>query len=192
MKKFRILSREKLLDSKFFPLEKQTVEFPDGRKGEWFVKTSPDAVIVFPVLSSGEILLQRAYKHGGGEIVTEICAGLLDSGETPTEAAQRELREETGYKAKKFQKIGECFGDPTAASMRYHFFLATGCVHAGAQELDDSEQIEVFTVSDFTAAQTLLTSGKVHTSAATLAMLPMVESFFGKANKSTSLRVNKL
>ncbi len=174
MKKFKILSKEVLIDSPYCLIEKQIVEFHDGNKGEWFVKNCGDAVIVFPVLNSGEILLQRSYKHGSGEIVTECCAGLIDEGEEPIQSAKRELLEETGHEAGELEKIGEIFADPTSATMRYHIFLAKNCVCTGEQQLDKSEQIEVFTVKDFNEAKELLTSGEVKTSAATMAALSFI------------------
>lgn len=183
MKKFKILAKEVLVDSPYCPIEKQTVEFHDGNIGEWFVKTCSDAVIVFPMLKSGEVLLQRSYKHGSGEIITECCAGLIDEGEEPIEAAKRELLEETGYEAKELKKIGEIFADPTAATMRYHIFLAKDCVSVGKQKLDKSEQIEVFTVKDFNTAKELLTSEEVYTSAATMATVAFVEKYLKKFDK---------
>jgi len=176
MKKFKILSKEILVDSPYCLIEKQIVEFHDGNKGEWFVKNCGDAVIVFPFLKSGEVLLQRSYKHGSGEIVTECCAGLIDEGETPIQSAQRELLEETGYEAEELEKIGEIFADPTSATMKYHIFIAKNCSCVGKQELDKSEQIEVFTVKDFNEAKKLLTSAGTKTSAATMAGMAFIMS----------------
>ncbi len=169
MKKFKILSRETLINSPYCPVEKHIVEFPDGGKGEWFVNTSSDAVIVIPITTDGKIVLQRSYKHGGGEVVTEFCAGLIDKGETPEVSARRELKEETGFVPSSLQKIGELFANPTGSSMRYHFFLARGCSLVGKQELDLSEQIEVFLVDDWNEAKALLTNSKTLTSSATMA-----------------------
>ncbi len=169
MKKFKIISKEKLIDSPYCPVEKHIVEFPDGGTGEWFVNTSSDAVIVVPITKDGKVILQRSYKHGGGEEVVEFCAGMIDEGETPPQAAKRELREETGFSSEKFEKIGECFSNPTGSSMKYHFFLARDCSQTGEQDLDPSEQIEVFLLDDWTSAKRLLTDGGTITSSATIA-----------------------
>ncbi len=169
MKKFKILSKEKLIDSKYCPVERHEVEFPDGGKGEWFVNTSADAVIVVPITEDGKVILQRSYKHGGGEKVVEFCAGMIDEGETPEVAATRELQEETGFAAESLEKIGEVFANPTGSSMKYHFFLARNCSLNGEQDLDPSEQIEVFFVEDWEEAKALLTDSGTVTSSATIA-----------------------
>ena len=171
MQKFKILSRETLLDSPYCPVEKHIVELPRGGTAEWFVNTSSDAVIVIPVTKSGEVILQKSYKHGGREIVVEFCAGLIDKCEVPLHAARRELREETGYVSKHFTKIGEVFANPTGSTMKYHFFLASGCIYSGAQKLDASEQIEVMKVRNIDAARKLLMDPQTKTSSATMAGL---------------------
>ncbi len=169
MKKFKILSKEKLIESPYCPVERHEVEFPDGGKGEWFVNTSNDAVIVIPITKEGKIILQRSYKHGGGEEVVEFCAGIIDEGETPEVAAARELQEETGYAVGGLEKIGEVFANPTGSSMKYHFFLAKDCEENGGQDLDLSEQIEVFFAENWAEAKALLTDKKTVTSSATMA-----------------------
>lgn len=170
MKKFKILSREKLITSPYCPVERQIVELPSGGTAEWYVNTCSDAVIVVPVLKSGEILLQRTYKHGCGEVVTEFCAGMVDEGEDLFVAAERELLEETGY-AGKLEKVGESFANSTGSSMKYHFFIARDCEKVADQSLDHTEQIELFTVKNMKEARLAFCKHGVHTSSANLAAL---------------------
>ena len=174
MKPFKILSREVILDNPYCPIEKQHVELPDGSTCDWFVNKSSDAVIIIPVLKTGEILLQKNYKHGSEKVVTEFCAGMIDSGETPEQAAARELLEETGHTSESLTKLGEVFGNPTGSSMKYHFFLAENCEKSGNQSLDEAEQIEVFSVKNLDEARKLLTDSETQTSAATLACLTLL------------------
>ena len=176
MKKFKILSRETLIESPYCPVEKQIVEFPNGERGEWFVNTSADAVIVIPVTVAGKIILQKSYKHGGGAEVVEFCAGMIDEGETPIEAAVRELQEETGYRSADVKKIGEVFSNPTGSTMKYHFFLARNCVKNGEQKLDLSEQIEVFLVENWEGAKDVLLNQDTQTSSATMAGVGFMEN----------------
>jgi ADP-ribose pyrophosphatase len=177
MKKFKILSKEKLIESQYCPVERHEVEFPDGGKGEWFVNTSADAVIVVPITTEGKVILQKSYKHGGGEEVVEFCAGIIDGGETPEIAAKRELQEETGYRVGSLEKIGEVFANPTGSSMKYHFFLARDCSLNGAQDLDPSEQIEVFLAENWVLAVELLTDTQTVTSSATIAGVGFVDKY---------------
>ncbi len=169
MKKFKILSKEKLIESQYCSVEKHIVEFPDGGKGEWFVNTSADAAIVVPITTEGKVILQRSYKHGSGKEIIEFCAGIIDPGETPEVAAERELQEETGFAAESLEEIGEVFANPTGSSMKYHFFLARNCALNGEQDLDPSEQIEVFFAEDWASAVELLTDSNTITSSATIA-----------------------
>ena len=178
MKKFKILSRKMIVDEPFCHIERQKVELPDGKTTDWFLKKSNDAVIIVPVLKTGKILLQKNYKHGSGEVVTEFPAGLVDKGETPQVTAARELLEETGFSAETFKKVGEVFADPTGSSMRYHFFIAENCEKVADQNLETGEQIEVFTVKNLDVAREILLDSKTKTSSATISVLKFAESFF--------------
>ncbi|MCK5460721.1 NUDIX hydrolase [Candidatus Gracilibacteria bacterium] len=175
MKKFKILSREKVLDSQWCPIEKQIVELPNGKETEWFVHMNADAVIVVPILKNGNILLQKNYKHGCGECITEFCAGMIDKGESPEKCAHREFLEETGFQTKKLVKIGEVFANPTGSIMKYHFFLGFDCEKIANPQQEESEQIEVFEVENLKAAHELLTNSNTKTSSATLTALLLAQ-----------------
>ncbi len=180
MKKFKIISREILINEKFCHIEKQVVEFPNGGKGDWFVDMKGDAVLVVPVTPEGEVVLQKIYKHGCGEIIVEFCAGMVDEGETPENAVQRELMEETGYSAEKFVKVGEIFANPTGAQMKYHIFVALDAKKIGSQELEEAEQIETFTVSSLKKAGDFLTDPQTITCASAITALKFTEKYFDK------------
>ncbi len=171
MQKFEILSREMILDNQWLPVEKQIVRLPNGEEVEWFVSKSSDAVFVIPVLASGEILMQRNYKHGCGEIVIEFCAGLIDKGENSLAAAKRELLEETGYAAKQWKSLGTTFANPTGSIMRYHMFLAQDAAFFQEHTCEASEQIETFLVPDLAAAEQLLLQNSATSSVAALAAI---------------------
>ena len=177
MKKFIIISRKTLINSPYCPIEKQIVKLPQGKICEWFVNTSNDAIVVIPILKTGEILLQKNYKHGSQEIITEFCAGLVDDNETPKKAVKRELEEETGYISQKIIKLGEVFANPTGSTMKYHFFLAKNCEIIGKLNLDSSEQIETFTVSNIDEAIKILTNPKTKTSTASISALTFIKFF---------------
>lgn len=171
MKKFPILNSEIIINEPYCKIEKQTVEFPDKSTGTWFIKHSNDAVIVIPMTADGQILLQKNYKHGGGEIVTEFCAGLIDEGETPVEAAARELTEETGFSAENFRFLGTSMANPTGSPMKYYFYVAENILPDGETDFDAAEQIEPFLVQDIAAVKTLFQDSNTLTSSATLAAL---------------------
>ena len=91
----------------------------------------------------GRVVLVRQYKHGCGQIVTECPAGYIAAGEEPLAAAARELREETGYVAARWQALGALWASPATQQHRMHLFLCRGLRLAGEQALDPAEDIEV-------------------------------------------------
>ena len=151
MKPFRVLSREKILENPFLPVEKQRVIFPNGSEGDWYIARNNDAIIVVAQENTEKFIVLQTYKHGGGAVINEFCAGMVDDGEEPLQAAKRELREETGFSTDEayWHFLGSAFSNPTGASMRYHYFLATHCKKTHETALDASEQIEVEKISDW-------------------------------------------
>ncbi len=119
------------------------------KRGEFVTLALPDWVSVIgwrrdengvPVF-----LMERQYRHGSESVTVEFPAGLTEEGESPLEAARRELREETGMEAELTEL---CSFNPNPAFMtnRQTFFLATDLVKKGEQELDENEEIELLYV----------------------------------------------
>ena len=171
MKSFKILSSEMISDVPYCRIEKQRVILPNKTETDWYIKHSEPAVVIIPVLKSGEILLQRTYKHGCGKVVVEFPAGLVDNKEAPAFTAERELREETGYVAEDIIPLGRCCADATGSKMTYYFFLAQGCEKLTEPTLDDSEQIQSFTVASFADVTHEFLAGEYETSSSSLAAL---------------------
>ncbi len=197
MKKFKIISKNLIINEEYCKIEKQTVLTHENKETTWFVHQTADAAIVVPVFKTGEILLQKTYKHGAGKFIIEFPAGMINKKESPAHAAARELREETGLVAEKIVKIGSVISDPTGSPMRYHFFVALNCKAIADQELDPSEQIETFLIKNFATAKKYLLSSmqpkdlkannltnSFQTSAATISSLPFAEEFFAKNSAS--------
>ncbi len=154
---FTILSRETLIAGPYLPVERQHVRLPDGQLTDWFVHTGGDVVLVVPLLPDGRVVLQQQYKHGRREVITEIVAGMIDQGEEPLTAGQRELREEIGLQSTDWQLLQVLAANPTASIMRYHIYLAQGCTPcATGTQWDAAEVIHPLIVPDLpTATQTL-------------------------------------
>jgi 8-oxo-dGTP pyrophosphatase MutT (NUDIX family) len=194
VKKFKILSKKLIVDEPYCQIEKQQVLTHNGTKLDWFVQLNYDAVIVVPFFKTGEVLLQKAYKHGAQSFIIEFPAGLTENKkELLKHAAARELREETGIVAKKITKIGSVLANPTGSPMRYHFFIAEGCQSLAEKELDDAEQTETFLIKNFKTAENYLLSTmqpkdlalkgpqvKFQTSTSTIAALPFVRKYLEK------------
>lgn len=178
---YKIHHKQDLLKVPFCHIEKQHVEFPNGQSADWYIHHSPDAAVIVPMTPDGQILLQKNYKHGAGQIITEFPAGMIDPGESAEQGAARELHEETGYKGQKLLSLGSAFANPTSSHMKIHFFLALDCQKVSQQQLESAESIEPFLVPDFKTAQSLLTSPRTQTSTGCLTALALVMSHFSLA-----------
>jgi len=96
------------------------------------VKTS-DAVVIVPVMDDGRIVLIRNYRWAPARELIELPAGAIDPGEMPTNAAGRELLEETGFLAQKIQPLGWFYMSPGILTEKMYAFVATGLVQSVAR-----------------------------------------------------------
>ena len=88
------LGSERLLENRYFSLRTDRLRLPDGSiKDPYFVLERPDAAIVFPLTESGEVVLVRQYRPPLEMMELGLPAGLVEKGESPEEAARRELAE---------------------------------------------------------------------------------------------------
>jgi len=99
------------------------------------------SAVMMAVDEKKRILLVRQYRLPAEKYMWELPAGKIDDGEKPLEAAKRELVEETGYKAKKWEKLASFFVSPGFVQERMTIFLATGLKAGDATPMDD-ERIE--------------------------------------------------
>ena len=93
------LNRQTVFEGKIITLHLDQVKMPSGRQSTREVVSHRPAVAILAQNELGEVLCVRQWRYAIGKEVLEIPAGLIDSGETPLEAAHRELREETGFDA---------------------------------------------------------------------------------------------
>lgn len=173
MKPFKVLNSKRIINEKYCCIDQERVEFPDGSQGDWFIKQNHNAVIIIPELSDGQVLLEKTYKHGCGEIILEFPAGLIDPGEDPETAAQRELLEETGYQAQTLIPLGEAYSSPTGSPMKHIYFLGKNCELVSETDLEPAEQIELVLVENIKSAQKKLTNSKFPTSNTALTALAL-------------------
>ena len=124
------------------------VTAPGANPIEYFSFEGPDFAIVVAVTDAGDVLLTRQYKHGIGEIVYELPAGMIDEDDaSPESAAQRELREETGYAGGDWTSLGVLYASPSKSTVQAHAFLARGVVRVAEPSPDVNEAIAVVTLS---------------------------------------------
>ncbi len=103
----------------------------------------PDWVNIVPVTAEGDIVMVRQYQHGLREVTLEVPGGMVDPGETPAEAAVRELFEETGYRAGEVLRLGSANPNPAIFGNRLHVFLGRDAVRVGEARNSGTEETVV-------------------------------------------------
>ena len=106
-----------------------------------------DWVNVIALTPDQQVVLIRQFRVGAKQVCLEIPGGMVDAGETPAEAAVRELAEETGYMAPRWELIGRLSPNPAIMTNWLYTFLAEGAVQTGPQRLEGSEVIDVHTTT---------------------------------------------
>jgi len=111
-----------------------------GRRAREIVR-HPGAVVVLPLLDDGRVCLIRNYRISVRETLIELPAGTLEPGEPPIKNAEREMIEETGYRAAKIEPLHAFYLSPGILDERMHLFLATGLT-LGETAREAGEEIE--------------------------------------------------
>jgi 8-oxo-dGTP pyrophosphatase MutT (NUDIX family) len=110
---------------------------------EYFVRESRGFSVVLALTADRLVPLVRQYKHGAGQIVLELPAGMIDPGESAADCAVRELAEETGFTGGDPEHVRTLFADPTNATTAMHVFVMRGAERTREPALDVTEAIEV-------------------------------------------------
>lgn len=143
--KWEILSTEYLVRRPWLTARRDVARLPDGRvNNEYYVLEYPDWVNVIAITKDGLMVMERQYRHGLGNTCFELPCGVIEEGETPLEAAQRELLEETGFAGGEWTPWMVLSPNPATSTNLAHSFLAVGVEKVSGQHLDATEDIEVF------------------------------------------------
>ena len=144
-KKWKILSTEYLVKRPWLTARRDVAELPDGRvNNEYYVLEYPDWVNIIAITKDGKMVFERQYRHALGKTCYELPCGVIEAGETPLEAAQRELLEETGFAGGEWQEWMTLSPNPATSTNLAHSFLATGVEKVSGQHLDATEDIDVY------------------------------------------------
>lgn len=178
-KAWRVVESKVLSDLRFACVREDLLEHPDdGRRFPYFYLQSPaDAVATVALTASGNVILTRQYRHPVGRVLYDLPAGRIDPGESPQEAAARELAEETGYRAANWQRLAYYNQFPGSMQVGTHLFLARDLT-PGEQSLDRFEDVEVVEMP-FAEALSLVTGGQVLDGSLMLGLLLVAQQGLG-------------
>lgn len=136
------VSRTDLLQGHFLHVVRDTVRLPSGCDATREYVLHPGAVMVIGLLDDGQVVLERQYRHPMGQVMLEFPAGKLDAGEGSRACAERELREETGYRAREWAFAGRLSPTVAYSDEIIDIWFARGLT-AGERQLDEGEFLDV-------------------------------------------------
>jgi 8-oxo-dGDP phosphatase len=169
-----VVSTDEQLRNWLISVRTDKVQMPDNHYAERTVVTHLGAVAVVALDDARRVLMIRQYRHPAGYQLWEIPAGLRDKdGESLLRTAQRELLEETGYRAREWHTLVDYFSSPGYSTERLRIFLARGVEPADDQAYQ-REGEEKFIVADWVPldeALRLAMAGKLHSGPAIVGIL---------------------
>lgn len=133
---------ETVLQGDFLHVKRDVVRLPDGQHASREYVIHPGAVMVVPLLDDGRVLLERQYRYPLQRAMLEFPAGKLDVGERSFVCAERELREETGFRAQEWARAGVLHPVISYATEFIDIWFARGLT-LGARALDEGEFLDV-------------------------------------------------
>ncbi|OWV01931.1 NUDIX hydrolase [Fibrobacter sp. UWR2] len=166
MKPWKLLDTEYLVNAPWLKVAKEKCELPNGKViDDFYTLWQPDWVLILARTAQGNWVMTEQYRHGSQTIELEFPAGIINKGETPEQAALRELQEECGYcidprlredddgareddDGKAIRYLGELPVNPDRHRGKFHIVSIDGVVKAGGTHFDSTEDIESFELSD--------------------------------------------
>ena len=156
----RFIYDERIYKGQILDVHRVGLKMHDGQVVQRDLVRYNPAAVILPVLDDGSIVLIKNYRFAVDENLYELPAGILEDSEDPAIGAARELTEETGYMARRLEKLGQFYSCPGSMDEILHSYLATELT-GGEQDLDQYEDIEVEIVSDAKAREMVI-DGRIH------------------------------
>jgi ADP-ribose pyrophosphatase len=140
----RVYESRRVYEGNIVSLRLDEVDARKGGRRLFEVVEHRGGVVVIAQPAPDAIVLVRQDRHAVGTDLWEVPAGVLERGEDPAQAASRELREETGYRARRMRYLWAAYSSPGFCTELLRFFVAEG-IEPGEPEPDDNEEFEVRT-----------------------------------------------
>ena len=156
---WKTIDSEEVFDTPWMSIYHNQFELPNGKRGNYFFMHTKGSSMIIPVMDDGKILLVKQFRYLMDKALLEIPCGGIKEGQTDSEAARSELKEETGFDCKRLKKIGK-FVPYNGLSDEYCTVFIARSLFKAQSNPDETEQIEV--VSHTPAEiETMIDKGKI-------------------------------
>jgi ADP-ribose pyrophosphatase len=144
MKNWTLIKEEPEYKNKYVDIRKRTYKLPNNKEAEYFIRDGMGNVAsIFAITNNNEVILAREFRPGPGMVLDELPGGVIDPNETPLQAAERELLEETGHKGKLIL-LAETWMSAYSTGKKYCYIAINCQKHSEKQNMDhENEFIEV-------------------------------------------------
>lgn len=153
------LTQTVIFRGKIVTLRVDDARLPNGETAQREVVEHPGGVCIAALTADDELLFVRQFRYPYAEVIPELPAGKLNPGEDPLEAGKRELQEETGAVAARYESLGQLYPSPGYCGEIIHMYLATDLTF-GEMNPDDDEFLEVERIP-LTKAVDMVLSGEI-------------------------------